>query len=370
MTRRSKRYERRSIRREERRLKHREQYDCFDFMASRNALFEAGDLAKKGVMWKSSIQNWSIHQLLSTEKLYRALQNGEDVRRGFSRFYIYERGKKRNISAVHFFERVAQKSLCKNILYPAFNRGLIHDNSASRKGKGTKFASDRVVRFLCRHFRRHGNTGYVLCMDFKGYFDNINHDVVKRICRRHISDVRILKYVDDFVDAYGEIGLGLGSETSQAHAIRYPNRIDHFITERNFGSKVYYGRYMDDSYVISGSKEALIKILFHLKRLCSELKINLSARKTRIVKVKNGFTFLKTKFYLSDTGRVIRKPCRSCVVRERRKLKRQLRLCELGTMNMEQIERSFESWAGSMKRRDARLTVFNMRRLLKKGQKS
>jgi len=218
-------------------------------------------------------------------------------------------------------------------------------------GKGTKFANDRMITALRRHYRKHGAQGYVLLVDFKGYFDNINHDVLKTIYRQFIHDKWLLLYLDAFVDAYGGIGLGLGSETSQMHAISYPNRIDHAMTEQC--GRVHFGRYMDDSYILARDKKTVIKAVDILRRWCDRLKIVISAKKTMIIKIKNGFRWLKTKFFLGLKGKIIKKPCRKSVVLERR-----------AGMQMAELMQSFESWAGSMKRRNARLTVWKMRQLL------
>ena len=365
MTRREKRFERRKLKRLNKQLAFAKQVDDFKLICDRTRIFDAIDSAKKRVMWKASTQRWSMHQLFMTERLYRDLKAGKDVRRGFSKFYIYERGKRRNISAVKFYERVVQKALCQNVLYPAFVRSLIYDSGASQQGKGTKFAADRMVTALRRYYKRNGNNGYALLIDFKSYFDNINHDVVKAICCKHFKDLRVRKLCFDFIDAYGDMGLGLGSETSQLFAIRYPNRIDHAVTETNSGHKIFYGRYMDDSYIIAKDKITLAKILNKIKYWCNRLKIKLSSKKTKIVAIKNGVLWLKTKYYLTATGKIIRKPCRACITRERRKLKKQLRLCILGRLPYASIEQSFESWAGSHKRRNARLTVWKMRQILK-----
>lgn len=366
MTRRELRYEKRKAKRLTKRALFRQTYDNFNLMCNRDHLFCAGNLAKKHVMWKASVQRWSIHQLTMTERIYRNLKAGKDVRKGFSNFYIYERGKRRDISAVKFYERVAQKALCHYVLYPAFEHNLIYDNAASRKNKGTKFATDRLILFLRRYFKLYSANGYVLLMDFKSYFDNINHDVVKLITRKEIKDKRLIRYIDDFIDAYGNKGLGLGSETSQLHAIRYPNKIDHVITE-NSQDKVFYGRYMDDSYIIARNKAVLLAILKKVRYWCEKLKIILSPKKTKIVKLSDGIKWLQTKLYLTKTGKIIKKPCRKAIVRERRKLKKQLGLLESGAMTAAEIWQSFNSWTGSMKRRNARLTVWNMRCLLLKG---
>lgn len=363
MTRRQKRYERRCAKRQAKRLNFLASLDNFDLILNRNNLFYAADKAKKRVMWKGSVQSWSIHQLLETEKLFRDLQAGKDVRKGFSKFTLCERGKIRHISAVRFYERVVQKSLCQNVLYPAYSRSLIFDNSASQDNKGTLFATKRLTLHLKRFYKRFGAAGYALLIDFKSYFENVDHKALKSLYRRYFQNPRLLGLIDDFVDAYGEKGLGLGSETSQLHAITFPNEIDHKIV--NFkNEKIYYGRYMDDSYVLAEKKETLKKILYKIKQLCKNLNITLSPKKTIIVPISNGIKWLKTKFYLLKNGKIIRKPCRDSIARQRRKLKKQIKLLKSGTLNLDAIKQSFESWAGSMKRRNARLSVWKMRQIL------
>ena len=368
MTRRQRRFLRRNAKRLERQNAFLVKYDDFDIVCNRKNLFEAADEAKKNVMWKASVQHWSISQLLRTEQLYRDLKAGKDVRKGFSRFCIRERGKVRNISAVRFYERVVQKCLCQKVLYPVFTRPLLFDNSASQAGKGVKFANDRLVTHLRRHYKKYGNNGYALLVDFKGYFENINHQKAKENSRKYLSDKKILKLIDDFIDAYGACGLGLGSETSQVHAIAYPNQIDHFITENNYGQKLFAGRYMDDSYVIAKDKSTLCKVLDHLKKMCQNLKIKLSPKKTMIVRLKDGIKWLKTKFFLLANGKIIKKPCHNSIVWERKKLKKQLKLLNTGAMTLAQLKQSFESWAGSMKRRNARLSVWKMRQIIWRNQ--
>ena len=365
MTRREKRFLRRKEKRESKRNSFLNEYDKYSIIFDRNNLFQAAELAKKNVLWKASVQNWSIHQLLETERLHRDLLARRDVRKGFSKFVICERGKQRNISAVRFYERVAQKCLCQKVLYPVYTRSLIYDNAASQKGKGVKFAMDRFITHLRRHFRRHERQGYVLLIDFKGYFENIDHEALKRIYRKLFKDESLLLLIDRFVDAYGVKGLGLGSETSQMHAIMFPNVIDHAVTE-TLGERVYFGRYMDDSYIIAKEKETLLRALERIKELCSELGITLSPKKTKIVGLKNCIKWLKTRIYITESGKIIKKPCRDGVTRQRRKLKRQIELYNAGQIGVKELERSFESWAGSMKRRNARRTVFNMRLLLRK----
>lgn len=72
-----------------------------------------------------------------------------------------------------------------------------------------------------------------------------------------------------FIDAFGDVGLGLGSQISQTFALASADRLDHYIKEvlRIKG----YGRYMDDGYLIHHSKAYLQKCLSQIEQICNAL---------------------------------------------------------------------------------------------------
>lgn len=90
---------------------------------------------------------------------------------------------------------------------------------------------------------------------------------------------------------------------------------------------------------------------------CAELGIELNPRKTRVVKLTRGFTWLKKRIFYTETGRIVVKPCRDSITRERRKLKKMARMVADGIMTPEQVEQSYQSWRGGMKRLDAHRSV-------------
>lgn len=364
MSRRQKRYERRKAKREEAKQKY-EKYDDFENVASLSSLYNAAWKASNGVRWKASTQRFLINLLFRVHDTRKKLLAEKDIRKGFICFDINERGKVRHIKSVHFSERIVQKSLCTNVLYPAFTHNLIYENSASQKGKGTLFASQIVEKQLREHYKKYGNTGYILMIDFKSYFENIEHKPLIDLYKKTFKDEKLINLSISFITAFGDKGLGLGSETSQINAVAYPNAIDHYIKD----SIKSYSRYMDDSPAISNSKEKLKDLLKEIKPMYDELGINLNAKKTHITKLKNGFVFLKTRFILTDSGKIIKKPCRKSITRERQKLKKQIKLFNKGLITKEEIRQSYESWAGSMLRRNARKTVYEMNKLYKQVER-
>lgn len=363
MSRRSNRRERRDKKRLEKKEKFK-QYDDIERISSIKSLYYSGKKASRGVSWKASVQRHLLMPLFKVSRARRDYQKGKDVRQGFIEFSLCERGKERHIKSVHFAERIWQKSICDNALYPILTRGLIYDNYASQKGKGTHFAENRFTNFLRKFYRKHQRNGYVLMIDFKGYFENIPHEPLKRNFKEKFTDEKVIALANDFVDAFGDRGLGLGSETSQINAIAHINRIDHYIKEVE--RIKYYGRYMDDSFIIHESKAFLEELLERLDKFYKDYGVIINRKKTKIISLKHGFTFLKTRFYITETGKIIKKPCRESATRERRKLKKQALLVAKKIMKKEEVLQSFNSWCGSMIHRNARKTIFSMEKLYKK----
>lgn len=377
--RREARYQRRKKKRLEKRAALLEEYGDFDRALSMNALAKSADEATHGVRYKASVKRFILRKLTNVADLRWKLERGKDIHKGFICFYVVERGKLRRIMSVHFSERVVQKALNQNALLPVMSKPLIHDNSASRTGKGTGFAVKRLTAHLRRFYRQYGNKGYVLQIDLKNYFGSIDHELCKERVRRSFDDSRITELTCRFIDSYYEHyrkeaaaagkdpdtaerkGLGLGSEINQTLAVAHLDPLDHYIKE--VLRIRFYARYNDDLYLIHPDKEYLQDCYERIKEICARLKVEPNERKTRITTLAHGFTFLKTQFFLTETGKIIRKPCRAAVARERRKLKRQKKLVDAGLMDFEDVRCSFASWQGSMRTKNARRAVWNMGRL-------
>ncbi len=357
--------ERRQARRERRKARREAKKPkvTYDEVISLSALDKAADRASRGVSWKASVQRYNLNRCINIYRTHKTLAEGGDVRKGFICFHLTERGKNRYIQSVHFSERVVQKALCQQALKPVLTRGLIYDNGASQEDKGTLFAMQRLKVHLLRHYRRYGREGGILLIDFKDYFGNIDHAKLKRIYEKAFEDGRIKTLAFSFIDAFDR-GLGLGSEISQISAIAYPNRIDHYIKE--ILSIKGYGRFMDDSYLLHHDRKYLEDCLDILREYYREEGIVVNEKKTHILDLKHGMPYLKTRYYLTESGRVTMKPCRDSITRERRKLKKQARLVNEGIMTFEQVRESYNSWKGSMAHRDAHRTVRSMDKLFNK----
>ena len=349
--RREARFQRRVTAREVKRHKKLSQYDNFERVADVDNLYEAFMKSMRGVGWKESIQRYYYNALRNILSLRRKLLAGENIHSGFVEFTLRERGKVRRIRSVHISERIVQKCLCEQVLVPILTNSLIYDNGASMKNKGVHFALKRFILHMTRYYRQHkSNEGYALLIYFSKFFDSIDHNILLDMINEKIKDERVRALTKELIIVFGDgVSLGLGSQVSQVSAVFFPNKLDHFIKEKL--RIKYYGRYMDDLYLMHESKDYLKKCLDKIIEVCNSLKINVNMKKTRIVKLSQGVEFLKGRYFLLPSGKVLRKGTKESTKRMRKKLKKFKVLIDNGKMNYHDLRTSYQSWRGNYKRR-------------------
>lgn len=298
---------------------------------------------------------------MNVYQAYERLQKGRYKPGSFYEFDVYERGKKRHIKSVTIGERVIQRCLCDNALVPVLGRTFIHDNGACMVNKGYSFTINRLCLHLRQHYRKYGTEGYILLFDFRKFYERVSHKVINAVLNREFSDERLIRITKSLIDTFGETGLGLGSPVSQILALTSANRLDHYIKEvcRIKG----YSRYNDDGYLLHPSKEYLQRCLEGIKKLCAELEITLNEKKTQIVKLSHGFTFLKVRFFLLDSGRIVRKLCRRSVTQMRQKLKSLRQKVNDHKMSFNDVYQSMQSWRAYALNFNAYRTIQSMEAL-------
>ena len=74
-------------------------------------------------------------------------------------------------------DKTVNHLFCDEVLTPAISKYLIYDNGASQKDKGVAFHRRRFEAHLHQYYMEHGsNEGYILLVDYSGYYANIPHD--------------------------------------------------------------------------------------------------------------------------------------------------------------------------------------------------
>ena len=166
---------------------------------------------------------------------------------------------------------------------------------ATRINKGSGYATKLMKRYL-NEMKLKYKTFYILKLDIKKYFYNIDHNILKRILKDNIKDQDALnilyKVIDSTNDNYinervislkekrirnlynerkieetkqiplyiYDKGCGIGDQTSQAFGLIYLNEICHFIKEKLHIS--YLINYMDDFIIIHHDRNYLNNCLY------------------------------------------------------------------------------------------------------------
>lgn len=356
--------------------------------------------AEKASGWKEYNQHYGLNLLRETYKLQQEVRSGNYSQGTGATFKLCEQGHLRVIRALNVRDMALQHSLCDAVLVPALTKYLIHDNGASLKGKGMSFTRRRLEQHLRWHYRRYGCEGYVLKIDFRKYFDNIRHDVLRELIAKRITDPAVLDVLDKILKAneidvsylahpelaidevfnaldysrvdkslltgerYMPKSLGIGSPISQIAGLYLPSEIDTYC--KTVKGVRCYDVYMDDRIVIHPSREYLWQLLAEIRARAEPLGLIIHDRKTQITKLSDGFSFLKTRYLLTPSGKIIRKIPRDVVTRERRKLKKLAALMQAGEISKREFTRLYQAWrAGKAGYYNAHHTLLTMDKLFK-----
>lgn len=373
---------------EAKRIKHKVLYsenDDFSKVMTMQHLCSALQKCRKGVNWKGTVQDYTEHAIVEMHHAYSSLHNGKLPNlTSTSRIVLYERGKKREIVPITIRDRMMQRVLCDHALVPVLKNRLIYDNGASMKDKGVEFTRQRLNLHLQKAVKEYGSEFYVLTFDFKGFFDSIPHRTCLDVLKDSFNDRYIQGLTMAVIKSYEKAtihcisdeelrnkrlrilnnnqskGICLGSQVSQIMALAAPNKLDHFLKDQ-CGVKPYI-RYMDDGIVISDSKVFLQNLLEKMKEICDKLGLTFNTKKTRIVKASRGFVFMKVRYRVTPTGKIVRTLTRAGIVRMRRKLKKFRKMVDNGKISLDDVYNSMQSWLAHA---DVALSYHTKRSMLK-----
>ena len=204
-------------------------------------------------------------------------------------------GKQRPHSIPTIKDRVVQMAT-KMVIEPIFE--------ADFKDCSFGFRPKRNAHQAIAQIRRASkSTSWVVDVDIKGYFDNINQDKLMRLVEARISDKRVLKLIrkwleagvmedDQFHDT--EMGTPQGGVISPLLANIYLNYMDT-IWEKKFAHLGKLVRYADDFVIMCRTKAEAMESIRVVKAIMQKLDLTLSKEKSKLVNTWDGlegFDFL------------------------------------------------------------------------------
>ena len=281
----------------------------------------------KNIKNKKKLVAFEINKMQYISNIIKMLLNGEVGHHLYNIFIIYE-PKCRLVMSLPVKDKLINHFVCKYYLENNLNKYLDIRNCATRKNMGTSYAIKLLKKYLEINKRKYKDNFYILKIDLKKYFYNIDHEILKSLLIDKLDNYEykiISKIIDSTNDTYinkkieyyinnknkdiplykkGK-GLPIGNMTSQFLSIYYLYKLDHYIVH-DLKLK-YYIRYMDDFIIISNDLNKLKKAKDIItNKLKEEYKIDINEKKTMITKVNHYFSFLGYSFKIRNNKTIIK----------------------------------------------------------------
>lgn len=241
---------------------------------------------------------------------------------GRSIAFAVTKPKLREIFAADFRDRIVHHLIVRR-LEPLFEEVFIDDNYNCRKGKGVLYGFNRLhehIRECSDNYTK--KNCWILKCDMKGFFMSIHKPTLWNMLEKFIRE----KYKDNNIEQLlwltkmvvlhspennclvkgkkklikslpkdkslftcgKDYGLPIGNLTSQMFANFYLTEFDHWMKERF----KYYGRYVDDFYVIGENKQELLNILPEIREKLKPLHVTLHPNKIYLQHYTKGVKFI------------------------------------------------------------------------------
>lgn len=267
---------------------------------------------------------FEINENIHLYKLWHEL-NSKEYKIGKSIAFCVEKPVKREIFAADFRDRIVHHLLIRrinNILEEEF----IEDSYSCRKGKGTSYGVNKCYEYVNYNYKSNKES-YIIKCDLKSFFMTIDKSkLYNKLCKfikenyksEHEEDYNFIYFLLNIIifnkpqkncilkqkwenwkdlpkskslffceDGYG---LPIGNLTSQIFANFYLSEFDKFV--KNELQIQYYGRYVDDFFMIVDSDNKIGAIINKCSKKLQELGLFLHPNKIYVQKINKGIKFI------------------------------------------------------------------------------
>ncbi|PTV98270.1 group II intron reverse transcriptase/maturase, partial [Halanaerobium saccharolyticum] len=204
-------------------------------------------------------------------------------------------GRQRPLGIPTVKDRIAQAAV-RGILEPIYEKEFCDCSLGFRKGKSQIDAINKIEEYKEQGYK------WVLDADIKGFFDNIDHELLIEFIRQKVTDSWVIEIIKSWLTMgvmkdgeYIPTGKGTpqGGVISPLLANIFLHEFDKVMVER--GYKLV--RFADDFVVMTKSKRKAKRAYEVVKEIITEkLKLELHPEKTVITNFGEGFVFLGFEF--------------------------------------------------------------------------
>lgn len=241
---------------------------------------------------RETIEQVSSKSEQAIEELQRQLQQKRYEPQAVKKVMIpKDDGRQRPLGIPTVRDRVVQQAI-QNKIEPIYERTFCEESYGYRPGKSAHQALDKVIEGI-----KEGND-YIVEVDIKGYFDNINHDRLMVLLNEHLADGTVLDLIESYlkvevVDEQGKRaratkGTPQGGVLSPLLGNIYLNVLDKRLKKHN----KKWVRYADDIIGLAKTQEEAEALKTLIVETLTELGLEVNEAKTKVVHKEEGFEFL------------------------------------------------------------------------------
>lgn len=242
---------------------------------------------------KRKILNYEKKKMIHLYNLYDDFNSNKYVMGNYNIFMI-RYPKHRIVMSLNISDKIINHYVTMKYVIPSLEKYLDNRNIATRTGFGNDYGIRLLKKYL--EINKKYDKFYILKLDIKKYFYNIDKDILYNIMKGYINDKKILWLTKIFIyDDDSKKEIPIGNYTSQYFANIYLSIVDKYIKEEL--RVKFYVRYMDDMVILVSNKLEC-KILFNKiknilnDKLCLELN-----KKSRYYPSDMGIIFCGYKIY-------------------------------------------------------------------------
>ena len=166
--------------------------NCFYKSITFEKFLLAHNRAKKHKGYKDEIIKFEFNLENNLYNLMNSITNNTYSLGNYFSFKVYE-PKERTIKALPYKDRIVHQWYIEEFIKPYIIPKFINTSYACLTNRGTHKAVDKVQSYILEYTRKYGSFWILKC-DIKGFFYNIDKNILYKIMQKYISDKALLRF--------------------------------------------------------------------------------------------------------------------------------------------------------------------------------
>ena len=166
--------------------------NCFYKSITFEKFISAHKRAKKHKGYKDEVIKFEFDLENNLYNLMNSIKNNTYKLSNYFSFKVYE-PKERTIKALPYKDRIVHQWYIEEFIKPYIIPKFINTSYACLTNRGTHKAVDKVQSYILEYTRKY-NSFWILKCDIKGFFYNIDKNILFQTMQKYISDKALLNF--------------------------------------------------------------------------------------------------------------------------------------------------------------------------------